>query len=89
MNNTTDEIRMFFAIDLPAHHTKLMAERVALLQKNRARHETSWGKPESLHTPVQLLSKLRTQDLPTLLGDVRHQIKHFVPDAPIASISLE
>jgi 2'-5' RNA ligase len=69
----SDELRTFFAIDLPAEARARSAEAVERL-RSVARHGVRWMSLDSLHLTLKFLGETREEDVPRLVARVQAKL---------------
>jgi len=74
----SDELRAFFAVDLPAEARARSAEAVEHL-KSVARQGVRWMTLESLHLTLKFLGEIREEDVPRLVARARAKLASEEP----------
>lgn len=67
-------VRVFFAIDLPAATREQLTVFMNRVKRMAKPHAIRWTKPENLHITLQFLPEVHSQDLPSLIANVREQL---------------
>jgi RNA 2',3'-cyclic 3'-phosphodiesterase len=71
-------VRVFFAIDLPDSVKEKLGAFIVSLKKKARTHGIRWTKPANLHITLQFLAETQTQDLQSLIKNVRERIQGAV-----------
>lgn len=76
-NQGKKSLRAFFAIDLTLEMKQSISEIISQLQTIHKHRATRWSKPQNLHITLQFLIAVKSEDIETLLNNVRIEIEKF------------
>ncbi len=79
MTATEFNLRLFFAIDLPATVRDAIAELIVPLKKTFTHTANRWVKPENYHVTLQFLAAVDPLDMLRLIDKTRATTAAFIP----------
>ncbi|MBA3661397.1 MAG: RNA 2',3'-cyclic phosphodiesterase [Gammaproteobacteria bacterium] len=71
-------IRIFFAVELAQAMKEKIGEYVSQLKKNAKSHSIKWTKKANLHITLQFLGEIKGEHVPTIVDNVKNQLKESV-----------
>ena len=67
--------RIFFAVDIAPALKNQLGDFVSTLKERSKSHAIRWSRPENLHITLQFLAEVGSDDVPTILQEVRQVVK--------------